>query len=244
MEFKVSLPAVRRILTCVVASLILAGFLAEAWIAFVNNGNSGPVTEFFSLSYEQNISTWVASCLLFSCAVLLTMVAGARRRERAPFQAHWWGLAAGFFYMSLDELVQIHETLNTSLRFGAGALHFGWVVPATGLVAGLAITYARFLRELPGNVRRRFMLAGAIYVGGALGTEFLLGYWTSIAGDQNFTYAMIDLVQESMELIGASVFLLSLIGFFEALTEAPQTAPVPEPFVPMQPEAVARLSNG
>ena len=234
MEIKVSLPAVRRVLTWVVASLVLAGFLAEAWIAFVNDGNSGPVTEFFSLSYEENLSTWVSSSLLFSCGVLLTLVASARRRERAPFQAHWWGLAVGFFYISLDELVQIHENLNTSLRFGPGALHFGWVVPATGLVVGLAITYLRFLRELPENVRRRFTLAGAIYVGGALGTEFLLGYWTSIAGDQNFTYAMIDLVQESMELIGVSVFLLSLIGFFEILTEAPQIVRAAEPFVPMQ----------
>jgi hypothetical protein len=234
-EIRLSCSEVRRVLTGVVTSLIVAGFLAEVWIAFINDGDAGPVTSFFSLSYEENLVTWVSSCLLFSCAVLLTLVASARRREGAPFQTHWWGLAAGFFYISLDELVQIHETLNTRLTFG-GVLHFGWVIPATALVLGLAITYARFLRDLPDNVRGKFMLAGAIYVGGALGTEFPLGYWTSIAGDQNFTYAMIDLVQESMELIGVSVFLLSLVGFFEVLTEAPQISFTPQ-------EAVQDLSH-
>lgn len=220
-EIQLSYAAVRRVLIGVVTALIIGGFLAEAWIAFVNHNTSGPVTEFFGLSYEGNLPTWVSSCLLFSCGVLLTMVASTRRREGAPYQAHWWGLAIGFFYISLDELAQIHEILNTSLKFRFGALHFGWVVPATGVVIGLGITYLRFLRDLPAEVRRQFIIAGSIYVGGALGTEFLLGYWTSIAGDRNFTYAMIDLVQESMELIGVSMFLLSLVKFFEILTEAP-----------------------
>jgi hypothetical protein len=234
-QITISSSEVRRVLTGVVTALITAGFLAEVWIAFVNHDNSGPVTEFFSLSYERNLSTWASSCLLFSCALLLTVVASARRRAGAPFQAHWWGLAGGFFYISLDELVQIHEMLNSRLKFG-GALYFGWVVPASILVVGLAIAYAPFVRDLSNDVRGKFLLAATIYVGGALGTEFPLGYWTSIAGDQNFTYAMIDLVQESMELTGVSVFLVSLVRFFEALIEAPQISLTP-------PEAVQDLSH-
>ncbi len=43
--------------------------------------------------------------------------------------------------------------------------------------------------------------------------ELPLGYWTDVAGSHNFVYAMIDLVEESMELIGVSVFLYSLVEY-------------------------------
>jgi hypothetical protein len=214
MKITVSYEVTRRILCGILAGVMTAGLLAEAWIATIGDGRSGLVSQFFSLSYEQNLPTWLSSSLLFSCAVLLSLIASSER-PGTPFRAHWWGLAAAFFYISLDELAAIHEILNSRLTFG-GILYFGWVVPATGVVIALGLLYLRFLRNLPGGVRRQFIVAGAIYVGGALGTEFLLGYWTSLAGDDNFVYALIDLCQESMELVGMTLFLLSLVRLLAA----------------------------
>ena len=59
-------------------------------------------------------------------------------------------------------------------------------------------------------MRKRFLVAATVYVGGALGMELPLGYWTDLHGDENFVYSMIDLVEESMEMIGASLFLYAL----------------------------------
>ena len=50
-------------------------------------------------------------------------------------------------------------------------------------------------------------------MGGALGIELPLGYWTDVAGDTNMVYALIDLVEESMELLGVSLFLCALVGY-------------------------------
>ena len=77
-------------------------------------------------------------------------------------------------------------------------------------MAILGVAYLGSLSHLPTRVRNQFVLAGAIYVGGALGKELPLGYWTDLRGDQNLVYGLIDLVEESMEMIGASLFLCSL----------------------------------
>ena len=68
-----------------------------------------------------------------------------------------------------------------------------------------------FLRQLPQLARRRFVIAGCLYVGGALGIELVLGYWTDLHGTSNVVYAFIDLVEESMEMMGAAFFLYSLL---------------------------------
>ena len=115
-------------------------------------------------------------------------------------------------YISLDEFVQLHEEMNDWFDLG-GILYFGWVIPAGFAVALFALTYAGFLIHLPRSVRTQFCLAGATYVTGALGIELLLGYWTDIAGNRNFTYALIDLVEESLEMLGVSLFFLALADY-------------------------------
>ena len=197
----------RRILIWVPALLILCSLLAEASVALEFDDRFGLVP-FLSLSYEQNLPTWFSSCLLFSCAILLALIA-LSNGLKAEWTAHWWGLALAFLYISLDEAAAIHEHASDWFDLG-GILYFGWVIPAGIIVALGALCYARFLGHLSPQVRARFILAGALYVGGALGVELPLAYWTEQHGDDNFVYALIDLVEESMEIAGAALFLYSL----------------------------------
>jgi hypothetical protein len=118
-------------------------------------------------------------------------------------------LAGLFFYLSLDEAIEIHEHLGGFFGTG-GVLYFDWVIPAGAAVLVLGAVYLPFLRRLPARTRARFLLAGALYVGGALLVELPLGWWTERAGDDNPVYAAIDLVEETLELAGASVFVLAL----------------------------------
>jgi hypothetical protein len=187
------------------AAVVCAGLAVELLVARA----PGPATEtlvgLFSLSYEANLPTWYASSLLLGCALLLSAIA----REAGSRRGHWIGLAAGFGFMSLDEAIEIHEHLGG--RFGgAGLLHFDWVIPATGLVAVLGVLYLPFLGDLPPRRRRQFVIAGAIYVGGAVGADLPLGWWTSHAGPDNLGYAVIDWAGESLEVLGATIFLLAL----------------------------------
>ena len=188
------------------ALVIGAGGLAEAWRVIGGPRDSEGYVAFFSLSYEQNLPTYYSSVLLLLCALLLALIAsgvGARHLW------HWRGLALGFAYMSLDEAVEIHEFAGGLLPL-SGVFYFSWVVPAAVVVLVLALLYVPFLRSLDRRTRIRFLIAGVVYVNGALLMELPLGYWTEQHGSDNTGYFAIDFVEEALEIIGVSLFLMAL----------------------------------
>ena len=211
MSINVSLRKVRLCLGLMWAFNVVAGFCVEAW-KYILHQPRNSLVYFFGLSYEQNFPTWYVASLLLLCSVLLGLIACAKQRRKAAHVGHWWTLAAAFLYISLDETTEIHEQASDWFDLG-GFLYFGWVIPASIVVAVLGLSYLKFLAHLPRKTRNQFILAGAIYVGGALGTEFLLGYWTNLHGRRNLGYGLIDWVQESMELFGVSLFLFSLTEY-------------------------------
>jgi hypothetical protein len=189
------------VLGCALVSL--AGLAAE--IGDYSLGWPDGAVELLSLSYERNVPTWAASSLLVLCAAALGLCARRAERDRAA----WWALSAVFALMSLDEAIEIHEHLGDAFA-GEGVLYFGWVVPGAAIATALALAFAGLLRRLEPPDRSRFLVAGAIYVGGALGMELPLGWWTERAGDDNLVYGLLDWIEETLELAGATYFLLAL----------------------------------
>lgn len=186
-----------------VAALCGAGLLAELGAYLWGWPASG--TEFFSLSYEHNLPTWASSSLLLLISLALADAARSARQDRGA----WWVLCALFAVMSLDEAVELHEHLGTLVR-GHGVLYFSWVIPASILVALIGLAFVPFLRRLEPLHRLRFVLAGVIYVGGALVMELPLGWWAERAGDDNLVYGLMDWFEECLELTGAGLFLLAV----------------------------------
>jgi hypothetical protein len=171
-----------------------------------------------TLAEEANVPTWYSSLLLISCALSLAIITFRLPRGEANYRRHWLILALIFTYMSMDETAVIHEMTIRPLRYGfdlSGALYYSWVIPAGVLMAIFLLSYLGFLRHLPASSRNRFILAGLVYVGGAFGTEFFIGYWWTTVGD-GFTSGLLNILQESMEICGASLFLSALLRHLEA----------------------------
>jgi hypothetical protein len=103
----------------------------------------------------------------------LYVTATAARKERAPWCWHWYGLAAGFALMSIDEVAGLHETFNMLIT---GT----WVVPALLFVAAVVVVYGGFIFHLPRRTRLLMMGAGAVYFGGALGIEHLSNMYAAV----------------------------------------------------------------
>lgn len=183
----------------VVATVSLLGLCAEVT-------HMGALVPKLSLSYEGNVPTWLATVLLFSCA----LAAGAIARRALTFRRHWWGVAAVFAYASLDEAAELHEHLGGNFALG-GVLYFDWIIPAGVLLVCLGVIFWPFVRALEPATRRRLVIAGCIYIGGAVLMELPLGWWTDRAGSDSLGYALIDWVEETMELAGASLALLALV---------------------------------
>jgi len=159
-----------------------------------------------SLSYEGNVPTWFSSSLLLSCAI----AAGAIARGAAAWRRHWWGMAIVFGYASMDEAAEIHEHLG-GLVGTHGVLYFDWIIFAAAILIVLSLVFLRFVIALPRATRLGIIIAGAIYIGGAVGGELPLGWWTERFGNDGLGYALIDWVEETLEMIGASLALLALI---------------------------------
>lgn len=164
------------------------------------------LTPKLSLSYEGNLPTWFSSSVLLLCAV----AAGAIARARPALHAHWWGIALVAGWMSIDEAIELHEHLGGLVGTG-GVFYFDWVIPATAILLALAILYVPFVRELAPATRMRLVIAAAVYIGGALVMELPLGYWTETHGTDGLGYALIDWVEETMEMAGACLALVALV---------------------------------
>jgi hypothetical protein len=213
-EITLSRPRLAVGLSVGMAIVSLAGLLAEILKSSLDLKGDRGLVPIFSMSYEQNVPTWYSSLLLFTTGALLFVIGADAKKSRDRFATHWYALGAGFFYISMDEVVSIHEYAGW-LRLG-GVLYFSWVIPAALIVALVGLSYLRFLKHLEPKTRLRFLIAGAIYVGGAVGMELPLGYWTERAGTNNLVYGVIDWVEESMEILGVTLFLLALFDHLRA----------------------------
>ena len=199
----------RRVLLGVMGVVVAAGVAVEVLKPIYKLKSRRGIVPLLSLSYEGNVPTWYTSALLVACAFFLALIAAGTRARGERYVAHWWGLAAGFMYISLDEVVSLHEAAGF-LELGGGVLYFSWVVPAAAVVLGVGLLYLKFLVHLPGPIRRQFILSGGIYVAGAVGMELPLGWWTDREGTNNLGYALIDSVEEAMEMLGLNLFLFAL----------------------------------
>ena len=216
LEIEVALPWVRRILGIGATVILFLSLCSEILLHDQNLGRGADWPKLLNLSYEVNLPTWYSSMLLLSCALLLFVIYRAESRLAAPYRRHWALLAAIFLYISMDEAVIIHEMLNGPLRdaFGlSGALYFGWVLPVAAALLIFFISYLRFLFWLPRRSALLFFSAGAVYAMGAMGTELPVSFWYAQFGGDNLIYGLMNAIQESLEIIGASVFCFALIDY-------------------------------
>jgi hypothetical protein len=230
-DAEIALPATwaRRILAGATAVVSLAGLAVEVLKSIYRwKGRSG-VVPLLSLSHEQNVPTYFTVILLFLAASASALLATAARRGERRDRLPWWGLALGFFYISVDELVEIHEQWGRPFDLD-GVLHYGWVIPATGILLVLAALYGRFLFRLPRQFRNRLILAGGVYVLGAVGMELPLGYWADKVGVKTLEYALIDWVEETLEMTGIVLFLFTALDMLAGVRVrfAGGSAPAPK----------------
>jgi hypothetical protein len=165
---------------------------------------------------EANIPAWFSAALLLSCAFLLAAIASAHRQHRGGYVGRWLVLSFIFGFLSLDETAQLHELSIAPLRDmfdTTGFLYYAWIIPAGICVALFVLGYLSFLAKLPARTRWLFLLAGALFVGGALGVEAVSGSHASLHGEQNLTYHLIITVEELCEMAGLVVFIYALLDY-------------------------------
>ena len=223
MRFTVPAGTVLKVLLAVVAVLTGLSFI----LAVIDRGLvASPFPGFeralrlFDVNKEANLPAWFSSSVLLICALVLWSTARVKSAVGDRFARHWWVLAAAFLYLSLDELISLHEATSSIIRsrLGVGeegALSQAWVLLAAPLVLLFALVYLRFLIHLPARVMFLTVAAGCTYVAGALGMELPGAYVRGTRGSESFTYAVMTTIEEALEMLGAVVFLYAMAVYAE-----------------------------
>lgn len=170
----------------------------------------------FDLDKEGNLPTLYSSVMILSCGNLLAVIATARKRQEKRDYLYWAGLAVIFIFLSVDEGISLHERLITPLRTAlntSGPLYFAWVIPYGILAIVIMLIYLGFLFTLAVRFRYLIILAGMLYIAGVVGVEFIGGYWAELYGNENLTYALITMCEESLEMVGILVFIYALMAY-------------------------------
>lgn len=204
--------------------LVLASIVGSIWTRMPVEGEllieiRESYVRLFYLDWEANVPTWFSSSQLLLCASLLAIIALAKKTNGDRYVVHWSALSMIFLYLSIDDAAVIHEMANKplqSLRNVSGVFYDAWILPASACVFVFVLAYLRFLAHLPAQTRRLFVIAGAIFVGGAIGAEAVGAYHAHLHGEGTLTYAMIITVEEFLEMLGLVVFTYSLLDYMRS----------------------------
>jgi hypothetical protein len=89
-----------------------------------------------------------------------------------------------------------------------------WLLAGIPFAVVIFLWFWRFLLHLPFATRALFLLAGALYIAGAIGLEALGGrYLLQHEGNHTLTYEMMVGVEEGLEMLGVIVFLYALMMY-------------------------------
>lgn len=164
---------------------------------------------------ERNLPTLFNFALLVANMAALGVVAAFAFGGGDAWRWHWLVLALFFLFLAYDEAAQVHEMLNNVMARvvdASGFLAFAWVIPGIAVVLAVALAFGRFLLALPRRTARAFLLAGLLYVGGALGVEMIGANLWSNRGWDNMAYSLLATLEETLEMTGLIVLLHGTLG--------------------------------
>jgi hypothetical protein len=168
--------------------------------------------------YEANLPSLYSSLAILFCAALLWVIALQQNRLCMPFKFHWFGLAIIFTFLGVDEAVGFHEEVGDfieglELFEATGVLYFAWVVPYGFLLFLFAISYIKFVFLLPDFIKIKFIIAGLMFIGGAVGLEIISATEADLHGTETIKYSVLYTIEELCEMFAILLFCDTLLKY-------------------------------
>ena len=160
----------------------------------------------FDVGMEANIAAFFSSLLFLISAGLLYIIHRAEGLA-LTWKDHWFLYALLFLFLAFDESGQIHEKLNKSMRAllgggDLGLLNNAWILPYLVALAFLGLASIRFLKTVNPKTRNRMIIAGVVFIAGAVGSEMIGGDIRTEAGRDEINYMIAYTIEELLEFSG------------------------------------------
>ena len=210
---------ITHVLLVVILFLTLASLATQYSTYFLGHDWVFGMVPKFYLGNEANVPTWYQSSTILLASALLALIAAAKRLHHDPFASHWTWLAIIFLFLSLDEAAAFHELTIQPIREAlhlSGMFYWAWIIPGIAFALAVFLFYLRFLAQLPSRTRWQFLVAGALYLAGAVGIESFEGRYAELHGYENWTYSLMVQCEEFAEMFGTLIFLDSILRYLES----------------------------
>lgn len=174
---------------------------------------------FFNLDKEGSLKAVYSGLQLLTTGGVASLIAFLLSRARQRTSLRWlWGIvAAGFFYLGLDEMMVIHERIGFVLNRWTGLTgywgeSFNWLIYFSPLIAFAFLAYFFLFRVVWKEDRRVAwgVLAGTFLFAASIALEAVGGRMLATA-----QYQTLVILEESAQLIGESLFLVAFLHLLQ-----------------------------
>ncbi len=196
----------------VVACGSVAHLVRHLWIADIDSPLSHLLGR-IDLVEEPSLAQWY-SASLHLCISLIN--AGIAVSFRGKLFVGWMGLALLFLFTSIDEAVMIHEMLDRPTREAFGTsdwFSIAWILPGAVIALVIGLAYIKFLAALPRGIAVTFIVAGIVFLSGAILMEIPGGHLYEKYGFSSWHYIASYAIEELLELLGLVTFVHGLLKY-------------------------------
>ena len=159
--------------------------------------------QIFDVDEEDSFPTWFSAMLLLLTSLSLWVNAKTVPSADSSLSERWHLLSIGFLLLSIDEIAGMHETVNSLDLMG----DMSWTVPGAIVAGAAGLYFVPFLLKIPRPLAMRFVLAGGVCLGGALGVEVLTDPYLENDELNTLPYNLWTALEEAMEMGGVLIFL-------------------------------------
>ncbi|MBR9825702.1 MAG: hypothetical protein GYB36_07855 [Alphaproteobacteria bacterium] len=220
----------------IIKQILIALCLGNAFALVLLHGagieDGWGVVTLLHLDREQNLPT-LFSVLLLLGASLLAGLSAHRSIPGGWLHRGWWIVSTALALMAIDEFASIHERVDAAMRFYLGTENLpyaAWPIPYLIIVILAGITLWRWFFSLQFKQALGLVIAGTIYLSGAVGIELIAGEYIAQIdpdhlGHPDLTRDLFATVEETAELCGLYLLIRTLA---KGISEGPEAVSMRE----------------
>ena len=204
----------------IVTAIMVLGLFVYVFTKLTGHGDLLGFLRLLDVRGEQSVPTYVSSINLLLASILIFIIYSYEKSNKQNDAGYWLFLSILFLYLSIDESTSIHENFENVHRYLVRKELISqildthqWFPFGVFFIFVVSIVLLPFIRNLPADTRRYFLIAGCVFVTGAVGFEYLGGVMLDtgiVESRQDWAYLIRRLFEEGFEMYGVAIFNCAL----------------------------------